>query len=87
MIGREDALKIAEKHHGAGFELYQISHGMPNSCDVYQSGDHSWAPDDVWCVLCSNHIPGKCMVGPSYAIVIHKETGKILYDGSAHDEG
>ncbi len=86
MISQEGAIKIAEKHHGPGFELYWITHGM-GCCRVYQSAAHSWAADDVWCILCSNHPRAKGPIAASRAIVIHKETGKILYDGSAGDEG
>ena len=87
MISREEAIKIAEKHHGPGFELYRISHGLPNNCAVYRGSARSWAPDDVWCVSCLNH-PGKHHIATSsLAIVIHKETGEILYGGDAGDEG
>jgi len=85
MIDREDAIKIAEKHHGPGFEFYGITHGVPANYSIY--GSFPQNPDDVWCVSCSNH-PGKhCVVASSRAIVIDKTTGAVLYDGSANDEG
>ena len=85
MIGREDAIKIAEKHHGPGFEFYGITHGVPANYSLY--GSFPQNPDDVWCVSCSNH-PGKHhVVASSRALVISKETGDVLYDGSANDEG
>lgn len=84
MISREEAIKIAETKHGLGFELYSVSHGLPDNCFIYGSG--KWTPDHTWCVLCCAH-PGKVMLASSRAIVICKDTGNILYDGSAGDEG
>jgi len=85
MITKEQAIEIAEKHHGSGFEIYGITHGVPANFNIYGSFPRS--PDDIWCVSCSNH-PGKHhILASSRAIVIHKETGEILYDGSANDEG
>jgi D-alanyl-D-alanine carboxypeptidase len=86
MISQEEAIKIAEKQHGPGFEFYKIGHGVDSR--MYGGNTPSLAPDSVWCVLCLSH-PGKkgMMLASSRAIVIHKETGKVLYDGSAGDEG
>ncbi len=88
MITKEEAIKIAEEHHGPGFKFFQISHGLPSNCSVYRSSSTSWTPDDAWCVLCSAHPEKSGMIlSSSRAIVIHKDTGAILYDGSANDEG
>lgn len=84
MITEQDAIKIAE-HRGPGFARYCITHGVPKGFNLY--GSFLRFPDDVWCVACSND-PGKNhIVASSRAIVIHKETGEILYDGDANDEG
>ena len=84
MITNEEAIKIAEKHHGPGFKLYGITHGVPDGFNIY--GSFPRFPDDVWCVSCSNHF-GKQHGVVSRTIVILKETGEILYDGDANDEG
>lgn len=84
MITQEEAIKIAAKHHGPKFEFYSITHGVPDNCSLYGSFSHY--PDDVWCVVCSAHHP-EGMLASSRAIVICKNTGKVLYDGSANDEG
>jgi len=82
MISKSKALQIAEKHHGPGFKLYRITSGTPDNVNLYS------AYKNVWCVLCSSHPnDGKIMLCSSRAIIISKEKGKILYDGSAHDEG
>ena len=88
MVNREAAILIAEKQHGPGFKFYGIYHGIPDNCTIY--GSRKWVPDDVWCVLCASvrslerhgHI-----LTSSRAILISKETGEILYDDSANDEG
>jgi len=87
MINQEEAVKLAGQHCGPDFEFYQIAHGMVGARNVYQADAHSWAPDDVWCILCCNHSRAKGSMASSRAIVIHKETGNVLYDGSADDEG
>ncbi|MBU1863430.1 MAG: hypothetical protein KKH94_07215 [Candidatus Omnitrophica bacterium] len=84
MITKEDAIEIAKHKCDGRFEFYGIIHGIPNNCRIYNSGE--WFPDDVWCILCSAH-PGKCMLASSRAIVVSKDTGTVLYDGSANDEG
>jgi len=84
MISQENVIEIVKKHHGEGFEFFRITHGIPGNCRIYNSSD--WFPDDVWCVLCSAY-PGQIMLASSRAIVISKDTGEILYDGSANDEG
>lgn len=87
MINQEEAIKIAEQRCGPDFKFYRIAHGMIGARNVYQSAAFSWAPDDVWCLLCCNHPRAKGSIASSRAIVIHKDTGKILFDGSADDEG
>ena len=84
MISQDRAIEIAKEHHGNEFKFYRITHGVPNNCRIYNSGE--WFPDDVWCVLCSAH-PGQYMLASSRAIIISKDTGEILFDASANDEG
>ncbi len=78
-------MKIAEKHRGPGYEFYGITHGVPANFSLY--GNFPRNPDDVWCVSCSNHAGKHHIVASSWALVISKETGEVLYDGSANDEG
>jgi len=85
MISQEQAIEIAKQYCGGEFKLFSIKHGVIGYPGVYRLG--MWAPDDVWCISCSYH-PGKTTgLFSSRVIVIHKDTGKILYDGSACDEG
>lgn len=88
MITQEEAIKIAEKHHGPGFDFFAISHGVSqiSASMEYIANARKLRPDDVWCVLCSAR-PGQSGLFSSRAIVVSKETGEILYDGSADDEG
>ena len=88
VISREEAIQIAERHHGPEFKFSRILHGVPHNFGIYssQEGDR-WVGDDVWCVLCSLHQGNSGMLCSSRAIVISKDTGEILYDGSAGDEG
>ncbi len=85
MMTEEEAIKIAEQHHGPKFEFYKITHGVPDNCSLY--GSFSRYPDDVWCILCSAYPHRNDLLISSRAIVICKDTGKILYDGDAGDEG
>jgi len=88
MISETEAINIAEKHHGPGFHFFSITHGAADisASLAYVANARKWHPDDVWCVLCSAH-PGKMMLCSSRAIIISKDTGEILYDGDAGDEG
>lgn len=84
MITAEQAIEIAKKHHGAECEFYSVTHGMSqiSPCLEYITNARKWRPDDVWCVLCA-----RAIIASSRAIIISKETGEVLYDGSAGDEG
>ncbi len=86
MISREKAIEIAREKHGQGFQFSFVSHGVPANFSIY--GNFPQNPDDVWCVQGG---PSQQSVRPglfsSHAIVISKETGEILYDGEAGDEG
>jgi D-alanyl-D-alanine carboxypeptidase len=88
MITQEEAVQIAAKHHGSGFELFRTVHGAVGVSATleYTANCRKWYPDNVWCVLCSAH-PGKAGLSSSRAIIVDKKTGEILYDGSAEDEG
>jgi hypothetical protein len=85
MITKEEAVAIAEKLHGPKFKLYQVTHGVPENFSIY--GDFPRNPDDVWCVSCSIRSGKANALASGHAVVISKETGNVLYDGSACDEG
>lgn len=88
MISREEAIKIAEELHGTGFKFYGIEHGAAqiSASMAYLANARKWRPDDVWCVTCSSK-PEQLGLFSCRAIVVCANTGKILYDGSANDEG
>ena len=85
MITKDEAVVIAEKAHGPNFKFFGVTHGVPSNFNIY--GGFLRAPDDVWCVSCSSHPDRDDIVSSCRAIVISKDTGKILYDGGAGDEG
>ena len=85
MITKERAVAIAEKLHGPKFKLYQVTHGVPENFAIYGSFPRN--PDDVWCVSCSIGSGKANVLASGHAVVISKETGNVLYDGSACDEG
>jgi len=80
-ISRRAARIIAEKHHGPGIEIFQITDDIAGHCRLLYRYDNSWG------VKCS-FTPGRHeSLTSSRVIIISKETGDILYDGSASDEG
>ncbi|MEI7752279.1 MAG: hypothetical protein WCJ71_09355 [Candidatus Omnitrophota bacterium] len=85
MITEEEAIAIAEKKHGAQFKLYGVTRGIPSNFAIYGSFPRN--PDDVWCVYCSLRSDKTGVIASGHAVVIAKDTGQVLYDGSACDEG
>lgn len=85
MISKEEAIAIAEKLHGSKFRLHQITHGVPENFAIY--GNFPRNPDDVWCISCSIRSDKTAVLASGHAVVISKDTGHVLYDGSACDEG
>lgn len=83
MISKEEAVAIAEKLHGAKF--YGATSGIPSNFAIYGSFPRN--PDDVWCVCCSLQSDRTGVITSGHAVVIAKDTGQVLYDGSACDEG
>lgn len=81
-ITKQCALAIAERafiHHGGQFECYSQK---PDSCRLYGfNTDHPcWYIYAPWA-------DGMLALRSSRVMVISRLTGKILYDGSAEDEG
>ena len=85
MITQEEAIAIAEKLHSAEFKLYGVTRGVPSNFAIYGSFPRN--PDDVWCVYCSLRSGKAGLIASGHAVVIAKDTGRVLYDGSACDEG
>ncbi len=66
-------LKGAKVRDGAAFRL-----------DIYNRGN--WAGQDAWVVYLNP--PSETQeLRPSQIIVVSKRTGRVLYEGSAQDEG
>ncbi|MFH1799415.1 MAG: PepSY domain-containing protein [Candidatus Omnitrophota bacterium] len=85
MISKEEAIEIARKKHGTGFQFSSITHGVPANFSIY--GSFPQNPDDVWRIQGgSSQQPVRLGLFSSHAIVISKESGEILYDGGAGDE-
>jgi hypothetical protein len=49
---------------------------------IYNQGD--WAGKDVWVVYKNS---GEITLKPSQVVLVWKRTGRVLYEGSANDEG
>ena len=80
-ITKEDALKIAQRHNdGKELNAQQITDTLPSNCGIYN------VPKNCWYVF-SSYEHSRHMLCSSRLICICRLTGKIMYDGSAHDEG
>ena len=76
MISKEEAIEIAQKKHGPGFQFSSITHGVPANFSIY--GSFPQNPDDVWCIQGGPSQPVKLGLFSSHAIVISKETGELI---------
>jgi hypothetical protein len=80
-ISRQEALKIAQKQCTPPIDAFKIYDLKPSGCCIY------WAKkkdEESWYVT----PPGDSgMLASTHAIVISKKTGRVVYDGSANDEG
>lgn len=85
MITQEEAIAIAEKLHSTEFKLYGVTRGVPSNFAIYGSFPRN--PDDVWCVYYSLRSGKVGLIASGHAVVIANDTGQVLYDGSACDEG
>lgn len=80
MISKEEALKIAEEKTGQKLDIADMEDGVPYN-RVYALNFNN-----VWGIKCEM-TPGAFMLESSRLVLIDKETGKVVYDGSAGDEG
>ena len=82
-ITKEGASEIAQRHDGGKeLEVFGITDTLPSNCNIYNPAK------DCWFILCSyEHPEGEPGLHGSRLICVSKSTGRIVYDGSAHDEG
>ena len=84
-VCKKRALQIAEQHVGRiewGLG-YCIHSGKPDNARIYdEPTEPSWYVFVPW-----NDGIGDFMLRSSRILAISKQTGKILFDGSANDEG
>lgn len=80
MITKQQAIEIVRAVAGAKLgQDVQVTDGLPPGCNPYG------APTKCWAVRFSRGIP--MMLCSSRLICISKDDGRVLYDGSADDEG
>jgi hypothetical protein len=81
---RQAALKIASKASKVAVDALSISDTMPTSWAIY---DGAW-DEPCWYITYSLQQVGHPVeLKNSGAVIISKGTGRILYYGSANDEG
>ena len=79
-ITKEKALEIVKRHNARKeFKSFSITDSLPSNCHIYN------APENCWYILTANE--ELLALSSSRLVCICKSTGKILYDGSAGDEG
>ena len=81
-ISKEQALEIFRAHIAMDEpRIHDITDSRPN-VNVY-----GMPSEECWYILCSYNPHGPPMLASSRLICISKITGRILFDGSANDEG
>ena len=82
-ISKEQALVIAQAVTGLDIEFSDIQGHKPINCHIYgMPNEPSWFVRSPW-----NDGRDGVILRSSRILLISKTTGKILYDGSANDEG
>ena len=80
-INKEKALEIATKQVlRVTPSIYKITDSLPSNCAIWGS------PKNCWYVFYSYNLNPN-VIESSSVMCISKETGEILYNGSANDEG
>lgn len=77
-VGRKTALKIAKKRLCRDENMVSIHSRRPSNVNPYELPD-----EPGWFVLAATGL----MLRNSHLIVVSKITGRVIYDGSANDEG
>lgn len=81
--GRTAAIAIARQRCTPELESFRVSRRLPPNAHIYKQ------PEEPCWVICAPWKDGKdgTMLRSSRLILISRQTGEVLYDGSAHDEG
>ncbi len=80
-----EARRRAERHVlRRMFKAASVRDGAAVRLGIYNRGN--WASEDAWVVYPNDWTPGT-ELHSSQIIVICKRTGRVLYEGSAQDEG
>lgn len=83
--GRDKALGIVAKEVGVEVGELDCSDGLPDNCNPYFGPT---IEEPVWCVFAPwGDGRDGVMLRSSRIVLVSKRTGKILFDGSALDEG
>lgn len=82
-ITRTEARRRAERHVlNRMFKGATVQDGATAKLCIYNRGD--WSANDVWVVY---KIPKDIALKSADVILVCKRTGRVLYEGSACDEG
>ena len=83
-ISRAEARRRAERHVLKRiFGAAQVRDGAEAVLHIYIRG--KWKNSDAWVVY--KHPPGLIAIKASDVVLVCKRTGRVLYEGSAGDEG
>ncbi len=80
-IGKDEALRIAQKQCAPPIESFEIYELKPENWNIYVAPAVS---EECWYTQAPSMGAGPQI---SRAIIISKENGEVVYDGSANDEG
>ena len=82
-ITRAEARRRAERYvFDRMFGGAEVRDGAKAKLCIYNRGD--WSPENVWVVYKN---PKEIALKSSDVILVCKRTGRVLYEGSANDEG
>ena len=80
-VDRDKALRIAQKQC-TPLRAFEIYDSMPANWNIYRPKKDK--PGEHWYVRAPSVVNG---LSNSHAIIISRESGEVVYDGSAGDEG
>ena len=84
-ITREEAVQKAREEIADTFvkSIHEITDILPDGCGIYMSGRHK---KSCWYIFFTPD-NSLSMLQSTCVIAISKETGEVIYNGSAGDEG
>lgn len=83
MISKQQALKKAKELYGFRDSIeYKFVNYHDYPYRVYNLRN----PDEIWCLTVNDH-KEEIFLKSTTIVLIHKESGKVIYHGSADDEG